>query len=385
DTLKELSSLNEKKINIKIDFIERWYFWPIPFFEIAERNFNTWWETKDLRRASYGLFLTQENFRGKKETFKLLLKTGYDEQYGFSYSIPFIDKKQRLGIGVVGIFSQNHEVAYKTEENKLLFLKSKTNYLQKDYYFSIQATSRSKIHISHSIQATYNYYNFADTIIKLNPEYSQSKSTKNEYFSLIYFFKNDHRDDVSYPLNGYYFDFELVKNGFHLLKDENIDILFARTTFRKYWKLNKRFFYASGLTAKVSASGFQPYYLQKGLGYGNTFVRGYEYYVIDGQNYFLCKNNLKFALVPARILKLKFLNWEKFNTIHYAFYLNLLGDAAYVYNNRNHNKTDLSNTFLFGYGIGLDFVTYYDKVLRIEYSFNKIGEKGIFINFVAPI
>ena len=352
-------------------------------FDIAERNFNTWWETKDLRRASYGLFISHENFRGRKEILKLLLETGYDEQYGVSYSIPYIDKMQKFGIGFLGIFSQNHEISYQTVNNKLLYLKSNEKYLQKDYFFSIQLTSRAGIHITHSIQANYNYYQFSDTIIKLNSEYSQSKRTVNEFIGLNYFFKNDHRDDVSYPLTGYYFDIELAKKGFGIIKNEEINLFYAKTTLRKYWKFNNRFYFASGITAKISANGFQPYYLQRGLGYGNTFVRGYEYYVIDGQNYFLSKSNFKFALLPTRVHKFKFLKSEKFNIIHYAFYLNLLTDAAYVYDNKNRN--DLSNSLLVGYGIGLDFVTYYDKVLRLEYSFNKMGEKGFFINFVAPI
>ena len=45
----------------------------------------------------------------------------------------------------------------------------------------------------------------------------------------------------------------------------------------------------------------------------------------------------------------------------------------------------LDNKFIFGTGIGLDFVTYYDKVLRLEYGVNDMGETGLFIHFVAPI
>ena len=40
---------------------------------------------------------------------------------------------------------------------------------------------------------------------------------------------------------------------------------------------------------------------------------------------------------------------------------------------------------VFGTGIGIDFVTYYDKVIRFEYGVNDMGETGLFIHFVAPI
>ena len=45
----------------------------------------------------------------------------------------------------------------------------------------------------------------------------------------------------------------------------------------------------------------------------------------------------------------------------------------------------LDNKFIYGTGMGLDFVTYYDKVLRLEYGINDMGETGLFIHFVAPI
>ena len=38
-----------------------------------------------------------------------------------------------------------------------------------------------------------------------------------------------------------------------------------------------------------------------------------------------------------------------------------------------------------GYGVGLDFVTYYDKVIRVEFSTNKLNEFGFFLHFVQPI
>jgi len=40
---------------------------------------------------------------------------------------------------------------------------------------------------------------------------------------------------------------------------------------------------------------------------------------------------------------------------------------------------------MIGFGAGIDFVTYYDKVLRVEYSINRMGEKGLFIHFMTSI
>ena len=52
--------------------------------------------------------------------------------------------------------------------------------------------------------------------------------------------------------------------------------------------------------------------------------------------------------------------------------------------NQNLEENNLTNTLLFGRGIGIDYITYYDKLLRIEYGINRLGEKGIFLHFTNP-
>jgi len=41
---------------IYISVSERWYLWPMPVFELADRNFNEWAQKKDLSRTNYGLY-----------------------------------------------------------------------------------------------------------------------------------------------------------------------------------------------------------------------------------------------------------------------------------------------------------------------------------------
>ena len=53
-------------------------------------------------------------------------------------------------------------------------------------------------------------------------------------------------------------------------------------------------------------------------------------------------------------------------------------DSQYADNNA------LNNIFLFSQGFSLDFVTYYDKLLRLEYSRNHLNEWGLFIHFSNP-
>ncbi len=376
-------SISDNKLNILIKVTERWYIWPIPVFDLADRNFNTWWKTKDFNRINYGVDLAIYNFRGRNETLDLLLSLGYDEKYGLIYKIPYINKKQKIGLIFSSNFIRSHEVALKDSNNKVVFYKNSNFYPKQSLNSSIGLTYRNNIHNTHSLQFGIENYKFSDSIIQKNTSYSIDNQNKLTFFTIYYQFKNDYRNYKPYPLKGHYFDIEITKYGLNLLENEKADFLSFKSTFRKYFKINEKLYFASGFTGMINSKF--PYFIQNGLGYVRDYVRGYEYYIISGQGFALIKNNLKYAIVPQKIAKIKAIKTEKFNTIPYAFYLNLYADAAYVYKTDKDQYNSLVNKTLIGIGLGIDFVTYYDKVLRLEYSFNKSGENGIFIHFMTSI
>ena len=116
-------------------------------------------------------------------------------------------------------------------------------------------------------------------------------------------------------------------------------------------------------------------------------MRGYEYNVIDGKHFALVRSTIKFALVPEKKHSIGFIPTPKFSLIHYALYLTVFADAGYVWQPQwiGQQNNLLPETFLAGAGLGVDLVTYYDKVVRLEYAVNKSGKSGIFIHFIAGI
>ncbi len=376
---------DSSKVNILVHVVERWYTWPFPIFQISERNFNTWWEYKNFKRVDYGAYITQENFRGRMEKLKLLLRFGYNEKFNFVYSFPYINKKQTLGVTLSTGMKRKHEVAYNTLNNKLLYIKDKNNYLYKNYFGYMEFKYRRKIHVNHTLGLSYENNYFGDTVLSLNNKHTTGGKNTNRFFRLSYTYKNDHRDYKTYPLKGDFFEFSLVKNGLGIFKSHTTNTAYVNSSYRRYFKLMEKLFFSSGAFAKLSAKGHQPYFLYEGLGYNNSFVRGYEYYVIDGEHFGLLKSNLKYELIPRQVINLSFIPTEKFSKTHFAVYSNIFFDAAYVSNTYYEEGNDLTNNLLLGSGIGLDFVTYYDKVLRVEYSVNKLKEAGLFIHFIAPL
>lgn len=375
------SSKNGDTIFVKV--IERWYTWPIPFFTVEERNFNVWWQERNLKKATYGAYVTQENFRGRKETLKILLKTGYNDLYGISYNKPGLDRKKNWGISMVLGWQRNHELSYGTLNNQPLFIKTKDEFINNNYYVISSLSYRYGLYQTLKLTLSYDFYKFNDTIFALNPRFAPRK--KYQFFSINFQYKLDHRDYKPYPLNGYYIDFELNKSGFGLLENEVIKNSFIKSTSRKYFKIKHYWYFALGATIRYRLDNQNYYVTQQGMGDFNDFIRGYELYVIKARDFYIFRSNLKRTLLNTRVVHVPLIKSTKFNTVPLAIYTNVYFDTGTTKENFFDIGNSFTNTWLYGYGLGIDFVTYYDKVFRIEYSINKLGEKGLFLHFTAPI
>ena len=55
------------------------------------------------------------------------------------------------------------------------------------------------------------------------------------------------------------------------------------------------------------------------------------------------------------------------------------GNTGYVHNPQPGDNL-LSNKMLYSGGFGIDILTFYDVTFRFEYSFNQLGQGGLFIH-----
>lgn len=367
-----------------IDVKERWYIWPQIIFEVQDRNFNQWWLSKDLFRINYGAALDFNNFTGNKDVLSLIARFGYTERLGFSYRIPYINKAQTIGLNVSYLRNRNNEINYKTENNQLLFYRDYHNYVRTENEAKIGITYRKNLYQRHNFEVEYNTVSINDTIKKINTEYFPDKKTFIEYISLQYRYVLDLRDNKPYPLKGWLAEIIAIKDGINLLKNETISNTYLVFDVRYFNELKPRFYLANEVEIRYTNIHNPTYYFNSALGWSNTFVRGYEYYVIDGQNYGLTKTSFKYQLINPRVIDLQQLKrLKKFNRIPYSIYVCAFGDAAYVNDDYFAKTNSLNNSVIFGYGLGVDLVTYYDNVVRMEYSFNKRFEHGFFLHFTA--
>ncbi|MGN0033110.1 MAG: hypothetical protein ACI358_04945 [Candidatus Limimorpha sp.] len=373
---------NNKILNITV--VERWYLWPSPYVSYADRNINSWLEARDISRLSIGFDLAYSNVWGLKHGLDITVIGGYNQKLAFSYDVPYLTDSQRLGLCVSFGYLRDKEMAYQTVNDKIVYFNAGGGFAHKSFFTSLKPYYRFGFRNKLYFDISYYDRSFNDTLCVLNCNFSNGSEIR--YLSVSALFKNDYRDDHNYPLDGHYLELELTKVGMGFFDNEP-DLSYAKVTADIYFPIYGRFYWASNVTAKFSNTASAPYFLSQGLGYRNDYVRTYELYVVDALNFALCKNNLKYEIMKPVTKYIPFIKNERFGKIHLALYANLFFDFACSWNVsvQENSLSNLPNRWLFGTGFGIDFVTYYDKVIRFEYGINGLGESGFFIHLVAPI
>ena len=253
----------------------------------------------------------------------------------------------------------------------------------------LKYTYRKEYFNFHTLEISYSYIKIADIILSLNPYFLGFNNQRQRYFDIGYEFTRDTRDSHFYPKTGYLLVAGLDKKGLGILSDEynSLDVSFQLFAYRK---LVNRLYAASGVLYTSTSNKDYVSFSQTGLGY-LQFVRGYEYYVANGNKSLLFKSLINFELLPEKVVNIKFWPFRKayqFNRIPIEIYTNVFFDAGYVYDKTGEYKlynNTLVDKIMYGTGIGMDFITYYDKILRFDYAFNGFGEHGFFILWKAPI
>ena len=371
--------------SLLIEVTERWYIFPIPIFELADRNFNEWWYNQDrkLNRINYGIRFADKNFRGRKEELRLTLQGGFTTKLGLGYTIPYLNKKQTLGLDIETNYDQNKQVSFQTFENKQVFIKDK-ELMRERLRLGLTVFLRKSFFGTHSFGLKYTDTRVADTVVKLNPNYFNKGVNNQRFMQLGYNFNFDKRDVRAYAQKGYLVDINITQNG--LLQSDAIHYASFDLAFAQYKALGHNFYFASLTKGKIYTSANVPYYNIRGLGYDQDYVRGYDLYVIDAQNFALQRFTFRKKLLEKEIIASSFLPIKQFSKVPFAIYLNTYYDLAYAYTaSAFPGNKYLSNEMLRGGGVGIDVVTYYDSVIRFEYSINKMLENRIYLAFTQDI
>lgn len=369
-------------LDLLVEVDERWYTFPIPIFQLSDRNFNEWWENydHDLSRVNYGVKLYQYNCWGRNQTLTLTAQFGFQKRFQFMYRIPYINKNQKQGLILEMDFIEAKNVADSTIDHKLRYFKH-DQVLRTTKGIGITYTYRNNFYIQHRLKYEYRETNIADTLQLRNENYLGPEKNRQQYDAVTYEFVSDHRDVIAYPLKGYQVYLHLQQYGIALNND------FHKTegygSFAAHLDLKRNYFLSNLSFAYASSPDNIPYFNYGALGYNKTFVRGYEIYVIEGPRFFLNKTTIK-KRIFSKTWKIENSPIKQFNHFPLAIYLKAYGDFGYVENystySENSFNTLLSNKVIGGGGFGLDIVSAYDMVVRFEYTFTSQNRGGFFFH-----
>jgi outer membrane protein assembly factor BamA len=382
--LKKYDS-NTSKGTIAIKLLESWYIYPSIYFEFTDRNFNDWYYDHDakLNRINIALDLKHKNLSGNKDPLKIKIQRGITKKLELQYIRPFLSMNHRIGFIFNSMYKYSKEIAYATENNKLVFYKDDN----KNMFRQIRITSglifRPKLFLTHKLRLNF-HDNSIDTLIKnkYNPYFFNDNSVQ-RYFELKYTFVYDKREFKVYPKGGYLIGFSLEKSGLGIYND--ISIMDIYISLEKYIPVYGNFISTYKLKAKKRLLKNEvPYFNNKSLGYKDNYLNGYELYVIDGEDYFYLKSSQKVKLFSSRFNLKRLINIHQFQYIPYEFYLSFNFDLGYVNNNSNFVLNNFTNRLLYGYGPGLDMIIY-NNYFQINYSVNHTGEGGIFFHYKTKI
>lgn len=363
------------RISIIYEFLEQWYVFAYPLFQLADRNFNDWWSRgKDFDRAIYGLNFRHNNFMGRNEKVIINTETGFNNKYEFVYQNPYLDRKKTIGLLLNWQYASLKNVPYKTISDTLAY-KNSNQFIAEKWTGSIEFRKRFRFYDFQRIEFKYTHANIDKSIAQLNPAYFGQGQLNQNFSQLEYAFSYDYRDFINYPLRGRKLDISVTKYG--LSPREKVDFWETSASAAYFFELGNKFFLASQVKAKISRDTYIPYTNQRGFGYANDLVRGYELNVIDGTGFFLWRNTAKFQLF-SRTFHIPFIPFKQINQIPIAIYPTVFADVGYVYNPFNDSSKN-ANKWLLGTGLGFDFVTYYNFVARVGFPVTNGGKTGMVV------
>lgn len=369
--------------DLMIELEENWYIFPSPIFELADRNFTQWWreQGRSLDRINLGVRLSHYNLTGSKDPLRLKFQFGYTRKLEADYIFPYLNKERTLGLGASVFYSDNREIGFATLNNKTQFAQAPDErLLLKRFRTGIRLTYRPDRQFHHSFRLEY-HRNAVDPFVRdsLNRNYFLNDRTSIQFFFAEYDVQLDNRDYSIYPQKGFLLFGNFKKEGFGIFNE--FDNLSVTIGGEHYTPIGSRVVLANRVKGKTNLTRQQISFANNtGLGWTeDDTVTGFDLFVVDGTDYFISTNSLRAKVFDSNV---NLPSWmpKQLERINLKLFLRFNYDFAYV-NERDYTDTNTINNRLFaGYGPALDIILFNNFLFSFEYSYNDLGEKGLFIN-----
>lgn len=371
-------------ITVQIHTDEAWYVYPVPIFELADRNFNVWWDefNGSFRRTNYGIKFIHTNLTGQADALKITLQAGYSQKLDFEYAWPYWGPNRSWRFTSNIFYSRNKEAYFNTIENKLVFHKASGdgNYSLNRFRINTSLEHRTTLQLFQSFKLEYAINRTLDEISKnLNPNFFLLQKNKQQFLSLRYDFRYDDRDLKYYPSSGRVAEINISKEG--IGKDGDVNMLTSTIGLQQFLPWSKK--HNAGILMKAKASIIRnqpPYYNSRGLGFGDNYIKGYEYYVVDGMDYFFLRFRERYIFYD-HILKVRPGSRYGIKSKPIKLGLSVHTGTGYVNNVFYSINNNFSNRWLWGAGASFEFLLSNTSLFQLDWSVNHLKQSGFYLHF----
>lgn len=376
----ERSVSKKDAVNILIHVDESWHIYLVPYLELVDRNFNVWIRdfNLDFSRINAGIKMFISNLTGNRDRLDGVAHFGYHDKIEASYWLPYVNKKQNLGIQFSGLWAKSKELAYATTESNVQkrWLSDTTLIFRKK--FTAALIYQPRLRTRQRIKIEWRQIEIDKRVLdRLQPDYLGSPSGKLDYPVISYNITYDNRNIRPHPTKGFMIDFFIEKQGIN----NSRDALITKVDFKYFKRLSSNWTATQQIKNQNNWSNTPTdYYHNRALGDEIDYLRGYEYYIIDGQQYTFSKTSFQYLFYDKEWSLGNIMPIKSLRTPQVQFFFAFNFDMGYIPTAKNFNKTNFNDKLLKGGGVGLEIVAFYDKMLQIEYSMNEKYEKDIFLH-----
>ncbi|RYG21382.1 MAG: hypothetical protein EOO07_02765 [Chitinophagaceae bacterium] len=250
-----------------------------------------------------------------------------------------------------------------------------TDFIRKNFMATASYVLRRGFYRRHSFGLGYSYTEISDSIHNFyNKRYFNTGKSKAAFTDISYNYQYINTNNVNYPLTGKLFTLTLAKRGFGW--EGGLNMFSVDANYNRYFKHSAKWYSMLQTHVKLKTDS-RAYINQAAMGYGDFYLQGLEKYVIDGWVTALARYTLKRKLVSFKI-PVPLAN-KHLNDIPVTIFAKTYANTGFSGIQKEFD-TKFGNRFLYSGGFGIDVLTLYDLNFRIEYSFNQLGEKGLFLH-----
>jgi len=298
-----------------------------------------------------------------------------------NYTLPPLNQGQTYRVIADLFYAKNREIGYITQGNKLRFERRENEFPEQRFRAGLSFIFRPKFNSFHFAKIEYQENTISDYVAnELNSDFFLDSRTKQRFIYLRYEYIHENRDIIPYPLSGNYLSVVLEKEGIGIFNERNGFYLIGKfAQYFSFWKKWSTEFIFKGKLSLLRDK--QPYNRYKAFGYFEDYLRGYEFYVVDGLDFAYLKSSFRYEIINKRVNWGKMMPLKAFRLMPLRIYLTLNSDVGYANDPYFFETNPMTNRWLWGGGFGLDINVFYGSTFQIEYSANHLWEKGLFLHY----